>query len=107
MKLRRHIRDQIDIERKEAMVFVKRKTRRRHIVAALRVADKMIRALGDPGYRSLQLLGSNRGEGVFAVRKQFGAEASADLRGDHAQLFRRHIENLEEDVADRVRALTR
>jgi len=37
-----HVRNQIDVERKEPMVFVKRNTGGRHVVAALRVADKMI-----------------------------------------------------------------
>ncbi len=70
------------------------------------VAEEMLGALGHPLHRFTQPFGGDRGKRVFAIGKQFGAEAAADIGGDHAHLLRRQLHHLAgNDVADDVAAL--
>ncbi len=48
-QIRAHVGDQVDVEREEAPLVVERELGRGDVVAALRVAEKMLGAIGDPG----------------------------------------------------------
>ena len=83
------------IHAEKLAVLGERHLRDRNIVAALRVAHKMVRAIGGPLDGFLQLLCRHRDQRIFAVRKQFCAETAADvalqmqqeiLRGQHERL---------------------
>ena len=93
-QIRAHVGDEVDVEREEAALVVERELRRGDVVAALRVAEEMLGALGDPGHRLLELLRGERGQRVFAIDEQLGAEAAADVRRHHAHLLRRQLEHL-------------
>ncbi len=85
---------------------IEREPRRRDVVAALGVAEEMLGAVGDPVHRLAGQLGGNRRERIFAIGKQLGAEAAADIGRDDAHLFRRDAEHrLADDIADGVAAL--
>ena len=76
------------------------------IVAALGVAEEMLGALGHPFDRTLEALRRHRRKRVFAIGKQLGAEAAADIGRDDAQLFGRDLEHrLAQHVAHEMRAL--
>ena len=101
-----HVGDDIEIEREEAPLVVEREFCGRDIVAAVAVAEKMFAAVGDPFHRLAQLLRRHRGQRVFAIGKQFGAEAAADVGRDDAHLLRRQFHHrAADDVADDVAAL--
>ena len=91
--------------RKLALV-VERQPRGRDVVAAVAVGEEMLGALRHPVHRLAQLLGRDGGQRIFAIGKQLGAEAAADIRRDDAHLVRRKPHHLAaDDVADDVRAL--
>ncbi len=70
------------------------------------VAEKMLRTVGDPFHRLAQLLRRHRGQRIFAIRKQLGAEAAADIRCDDAHLVERQLEYVAaDDITDDVAAL--
>ena len=101
-----HVGDDIDVEREEAALVVERQPRGRDVVAAVAVAEEMLGAVGDPFHRLAQLLGRDRGQRIFAIGKQLGAEAAADIGRDHAHLVGRQLQHLAaDDVADDVAAL--
>ena len=91
--------------RKLALV-VEREPRGRNIVAAVAVGEEMLGALADPFHRLAQALGGDRGERIFAIGKQLGAEAAADIGRDDAHLVGRQLHDVAaDDVADDVAAL--
>ena len=101
-----HVGDGFDAQREELVAGVEREFRGGDVVAALRIADEMLGAVGDPLHRALELLRRNGRERIFAERKQLGAEAAAGVRIDHAHLLRRNVEDhLAQDIADAVRPL--
>src|SRR5262249_56601563 len=78
-KIGAHVSDEIDVEGKKTPIAVKCQLRRRDVVAALRVAEEMLAAVGDPFHRPLEALRRQTGKRIFAVGKEFGAETTADI----------------------------
>ena len=93
--------------REKLAVLGERHPRGGDVVAALRVADEMIGAVGDPfDWSCFSLLRGDRDQRVFAIGKQLGAEAAADIGADHPHLFQRHLQHhAAEDVAQAMAAL--
>ena len=66
----------------------------------------MIGAVGGPLHRLAQLARGDRGQRVFAIGKQLGAEPAADIRADHPHLFDRDLQDvLAQDIAQPMAAL--
>ena len=102
-----HVGDDIEREREEAPLVVERQPRAGDVVAAVAVAEKMLGALANPFHRPAQPLGGNRRQRIFAIGKQLGAEAAADVGRDDAHAVGRQLEHIAaDDVADDVAALT-
>ncbi len=89
------------------MLAVERQPRRREVVAALRIAEEMLGAIRDPGHRLTQAHGGDGGQRIFAIAKQLGAEAAADIGRHHVELLPRQMENTGQHIAHGVRALAR
>ncbi len=101
-----HVGDDVEIEREEAALVVEREPRGGDIVAAVAVAEEMLGALAYPFHRPAQPLGGNRGERIFAIGKQLGAEAAADVGRHHTHAVGRDAQHVvADDVADDVAAL--
>ena len=101
-----HVADHVDLERGEAMIGIEGEPGGGVIVAPLGIAEEVLAAVGDPFHRAFEPLRRDRRKRVFAIGKQLGAEAAADIRRHHAQLFRRDLEHrIGENVAHEVRAL--
>ena len=77
----------------ELAVLGERHPRRGDVVAALRVAHEMIGAIGGPFDRLLQFARGDRDQRVFAIGKQLGAEAAADIGADHPHLLERDLQD--------------
>src|ERR1039457_572699 len=102
-----HGGDDIEREREEASLVVNRQPRAGDVVAAVAVAEKMFGAIANPFHRPAQPLGGHRRQRIFAIGKQLGAEAAADVGRDDAHAIGRQIEHIAaNDVADDVAALT-
>ncbi len=105
-QIRAHVADQVDIHREEFAVLGERHPRGRDIVAALRIAHEVLGAIRGPAHRLLQFARGDRQQRVFAIGKQLGAEAAADIRADHPHLLDRNLQDvLAQDVAQPVAAL--
>ena len=66
----------------------------------------MIGAVGGPFDRLAQLARGDRDQRVFAIGKQLGAEAAADIGADHPHLLQRHLQDvLAQDFAQPMAAL--
>ena len=105
-EIRAHVAHQIDIHREEFAVFRERHFGSGDIVAALRVTHEMVGAIGGPFDGLFQFFRGDRNQRVFAVRKQFGAEAAADVGTDHPHLFQRHLQHhAADDLAQAMAAL--
>ena len=101
-----HVGDDVELEREETALVVDGQPRGRNIVAAMAVAEEMLGALADPFDRLAQPFGRDGGQRIFAIGKQLGAEAAADIRRDDAHLFGRQLHHVAaDDVADDVAAL--
>ena len=50
-------------------------------------------SVGDPFHRLAGPLRRHRGQCIFAIGKQLGAEAAADIRADHPHLLERHLQH--------------
>src|SRR6185312_7830273 len=101
-----HVGDDIELEREETALVVDGEPRGRNIIATVAVGEKMLGSLADPFHRLAQTLGGNRGERIFAVGKQLGAEAAADIGRYDAHLVRWQLHDVAgDDVADDVAAL--
>ena len=85
---------EVDVEREEAAIAVERKLRRRDVVAALRIAEKMLAAVGDPFHRPPELPRGEGRERIFAIGKELGAEAAADIGRHHAHLVGGDLEHV-------------
>ena len=73
-------------QRQDLAARVERQLGRRHVVAAVRVREKRFRPIGHPFHGTSDLLGGPQAHRLFRVDEDLGAEAAADVRGDHAQL---------------------
>ncbi len=105
-QIRAHVSDDIEIEREEAALVVERHARGGDVVAALAVAEEMLAALGHPFHRLPRAFRRHRRQRIFAIGKELGAEAAADIGRDDPHLVRRDLEHLAaNDVADDVAAL--
>ena len=101
-----HVGDDVELEREETSLLVDRQPRGGDIVAAVAVAEEMLGAIANPFDRAAQPFSRNRGQRIFAIRKQLGAEAAADVRRDHPHLFGRQLHHrAADDVADDMAAL--
>ena len=101
-----HVGDDVELEREETSLLVDRQPRGGDIVAAVAIAEKMLGALADPFDRLGAAVRRNGGERIFAIGKQLGAEAAADIGRDHAHLFGRQFHHrAADDVADDMAAL--
>ena len=100
------IGDGVDTKREEARFFVERQLRQCEIVAAVRIAQKMLGASRHPFDRAPQPFCRNRRERVFPIGEQLGAETAADVRRDHPHPRGRDFQDvLAQHVADGVAAL--
>ena len=80
----------------------------RHVVAAVRVAEERLGSVGGPFDGTIDLSGRPDADGLFRIDEDFGAEAAADVRRDHAQLvFWRNANERRQHHAGHVRVLTR
>ena len=105
-QIRAHVADQIDIHAEEFAVLGKRHPRHGGVVAPLRIAHEVIGAVGGPFHCLAQFSRGDGSERIFAVGKQFGAEAAADIGADHAHLFQRDLQHhAADDFADAMAAL--
>ena len=102
------IAQNVEAHRQEAVLAVERNLADRDVVAPLRIALKMVAAVGDPFHGPVQAPSGFRGERVFAVHEALRAKAAADVAGDDAHLLRRHLQDLlRQRVAQAVHALAR
>ena len=93
-------------EPRNLLFVVERQFGGRDVVAALRIAEEMLGAVGDPFHRTLEPLRRDSRKRIFAERKQLGAEAAAGIGRDDPHLLRRDVENhLAQNIADAVRPL--
>ena len=101
-----HIGDDVELQPEDLAPVVERELGGRDIVAAVAVGEEMLGALAHPLHRLAQPLGGDRGQRIFAVGKQLGAEAAADVGRDDAHHLGRNFQHrLGDDVADDVAAL--
>ena len=56
------------------------------VIAAVRVGEKRLRAVGDPFHRPADALRRPKRHDFFGIDENLRAEAAADIRRDHAQL---------------------
>ncbi len=105
-QIRAHVAHQVDVHREELAVFGERHPSRGDVVAALRVAHEVVGAVGGPFHRLAQFSRGDRDQGVFAIGKQFRAEAAADVRTDHPHLVLRYLQHhAAQDLAQTMAAL--
>ena len=88
------IAEDVDPQRQKPALLVERHFGGRHVVAALRVADEMLAAVGEPAHRTPESPRRLENQRIFAIDHVLGAEAAADVLGDDAQLFRRDLQDL-------------
>ena len=99
---RRHRREQrhvgaeidlhVDLEAGDLVVLVERHLGMRVVVAAMRVGQEALGAVGDPFHRHAGLLRGPQADDLFRIDVDLRAEAAADIGRDDAQLvFRRDI----------------
>ena len=75
------------------MSCIERELRRRDVVAALGVTEKMLAAVGHPFHRTAKRSRSDRRQRIFAIGKQLGAETTADIGRHHPHLLRRNFQH--------------
>ena len=73
------IAQDVDPHGEEAAVLVQRHLGGGEIVAALRVAQEMLGAVGHPLDRRAGRLGGQQKQRIFAIHHRLGAEAAADV----------------------------
>ncbi len=81
-----HVRDRVSPDAGDLAVRVERQFGVGHVVAAVRVGEERLRALGCPFHRPVDLLGRPGADGLLGVDEDLGAEAAADVRSDDAKL---------------------
>ena len=85
---------------------VERHLGRGDVVAALRVADEMLGAVGLPAHGAPQTPRRLENERIFAIDEALGSEPAADVLGDDAQLVRRNLQDaFGDEIAQAMRAL--
>ena len=97
-----------DAQREELAVLVERELGVRDVVAAVRVGEERLAALGGPLDRAVDVLRRPDHRGLFGVQVDLRAEAAADVGRDHAHLVlgqaeheRRHQQALDVRVLAR------
>ena len=76
------------------------------VIAAVRVGQEGLHALGDPFHRAADALGRPQRHDFLGIDEDLGAEAAADVRRDDAQLvLRRHADERRDDEARHMRIL--
>ena len=77
------------------------------VVAALRVAQEMLGAFGDPCDGTFEVFGGDCNQRIFAIGKQLRPKTAAGVWRDHAHFLDRDIQDhLAQHVANAVRTLT-
>ena len=99
------VRDDVDPERQKTALGVERHLGGGHVVAPLRVADKMFGPVGLPPNRLAKPARGFENQGIFPIEKDSRAEAAADVVGQDPQVCRRDLQHLCKNVAKRVHAL--
>ena len=94
-------------ERRDLAVLRRRELERGHEVAAVDRRERVLGALLDPLHRRAEAAGERDGEQLLGVDVELGAEAAADVRGDHAQLRLGHPERGRGEQPQDVRHLRR
>ncbi len=85
----------LDVEAEELGLVVQRQLRGRDVVAAMRVAEEVLGAIGDPlAPGCFSFFAATASQRIFAVDEQLGAEAAADIRRDDAHLVRRQLRDI-------------
>ncbi len=98
--------DHVDPQAQEAAIGRQRHLRRRDIVASLRVADEMFRAIGLPPNRPAKPARGLQNQGIFSIEKDSCAKAAADVVRDDFDACRRDLQHRAgEEVAKQVHAL--
>ena len=78
------------------------------VIAAVRIGEERLRAVGDPFHRPADALRRPQRHDFFGIDENLGAEAAADVGRDHAQLvLGRHADEGGDDKARHVRVLRR
>ena len=77
------------------------------VIAALRVAQEMLGAFGNPGNGTFEVFGGDRNQRIFTIGKQLRPKTAAGIWRDHAHFLDRDIQDhLAQHVANAMRALT-
>ena len=80
------IGDRVHPEAQHLAVGVDREFRMGDVVAAMRVAEERLGAIGGPFHRAADLLGRPDADCLLGIDEDLGAEAAPDVGRDHAQL---------------------
>ncbi len=84
-----HVAHQIDVHAEEFSVGSERHARRGQVIAPLRIAHEVIRALRRPLYCLAKLARRYSSQRVFAIGKQLGTEPAAHIRANDPHLVGR------------------
>ena len=102
------ITDNVETHCQELAALIKRHFCTREVIAALRIANEMLAAISHPFHRALQPLCGFQHQRIFAIGKSLRAEATADIRRNHAELVGRNFHALRRDcIAHAMHALAR
>ncbi len=83
-----------ELHREEAAIGVERERGLDVLVAALRIGEEALGAVGAPFHGPAEEARRNGGEDVLGIEIAARAEAAADIVGDHAKPLGRHAEHL-------------
>jgi hypothetical protein len=92
-EVRTHVRRRVHAQRKEFAILVERKFGGRHMVAAMRVGQEALRALGCPLDRTAHPLAGPHKGGFFSVEIDLRPETAADVGRDHPHLVLRQAQH--------------
>ena len=90
-----------------AALVVEADLHRVRLRALLRGGQHVLHAILEPAHGTAEAHREQRDEHVLRIHDQLGAEAAADVGGDHAHVVGRKIEHLADELADLVRHLGR
>ena len=85
-EIRAHVGERVDAHARHLARCVHRQLSMGRVVAAVRVGEERLGAVGGPLDRTVDLLGRPGADRLLGVDEDFRAEAAADVGGDHAQL---------------------
>ncbi len=85
-QVRAHVGGGLHAKGQELAVLVQRQLDVRHVVAAVRIGEECLAAIGRPLDRAIHFLRRPHQCGFLGVQVDLGAEAASDVRRDHAHL---------------------